>query len=168
MGRLAFLILALILTSIAVVRAQAAPEARTPPTAWRLWGGFGAGAGGERGGVMGELVFQKSPHQLTARAIGMIDLYGAEGGNQPVGEIGLLYGRTETGPRGHASFSAGLAVTDMNLDTQGLTIGVPVVAEVAFRISPFMGIGGQVFTNINALGSYGGVALFIQLGWLAH
>jgi hypothetical protein len=113
---------------------------------------------------MGELVFQKSPDQVTARAIAMIDPYGY----QPVGEIGLLYGRTAMGRWGHAAISAGLAVTDTDLDTQGLTMGVPVVAEVALRLVPFTGVGAQVFANFNALESYGGVALFIQLGWLAH
>jgi hypothetical protein len=98
MGRLAFLILALILTSIAVVWAQTAPETRTPPTAWRLWRIRRRGRRTEAG-VMGDGIPEIAP-STTPRAIAMVDPYGY----QAVGEIGLLYGRTAMGPWGRCDF----------------------------------------------------------------
>jgi hypothetical protein len=114
---------------------------------------------------MGELVFQKGAHQLTARALIMGDPYAES--DHPKGEIGLLYGRTAMGPHGHMSISAGLAVTDTDMDSEeGMTVGVPLVAEAALRIFPVLGVGAQFFANLNSNESYGGLALFLQLGYL--
>jgi hypothetical protein len=116
---------------------------------------------------MGELVFQKGSHQITARAVTMIDPLAES--EQPMGEIGLLYGRTAMGPHGHVSISAGLAVTDTDMDSEeGMTVGVPLVGEAALRIFPFLGVGAQLFGNLNSNESYGGLALFLQLGYLPH
>ena len=134
---------------------------------WRLWGAVGGGLSSDAVNAMGELVFQKGPHQITARAVAMGDPYGAEGGMNSKGEFGLLYGRTAMSRHGHLSFSAGLAVTDTDMDSeQGMTLGVPLVAEGAFRIVSFLGIGAQVFGNLNANESYSGFTLFLQFGYM--
>ena len=140
-------------------------QADTPETPWRLWGGVGGGLASKGAGGMGELVFQKGPHQITARALVQVDPL-AEAG-QPVGEIGLLYGRTAMSRQGHVSISAGLAVTDTDMDSEeGMTLGVPIVGEAALRLLPFLGLGAQLYTNLNPNESYLGGALFMQLGYV--
>ena len=115
---------------------------------------------------MGELVFQQGSHQITARAVVAGDPY-SEGSERAVGEIGLLYGRTAMGRSGHVSISAGLAVTDTDMDSEvGMTLGVPLVGEAALRIFPFLGLGTQLFANLNSIESYSGLTLFIQFGYL--
>ena len=136
-------------------------------TPWRLWGGVGGGLSRDRVMAMGELVFQKGPHQISARALVGGDPYGAEGGVKPTGEIGLLYGRTAMSRIGHVSISSGLAITDTDMDSeQGMTLGVPIVGEAALRVVPFMGLGAQFFGNLNSEESYMGLALFMQFGYM--
>src|SRR5262245_54607 len=136
-------------------------------TPWRLWGAVGGGMTPGAVAATGELVFQKGAHQITARAVVMGDPYGAESGQNPMGEIGLLYGRTAMSRRGHLSMSAGLAVTDTDMDSEeGMTLGVPLVGEAAFSVLPVLGLGLQGFANLNSNDSYGGFALFLQLGYL--
>jgi hypothetical protein len=114
---------------------------------------------------MAELVFQRGPHQLSARAVTLMDPLGES--SNPIGEIGLLYGRTAMSRQGHVSISAGLAVTDTDMDSEeGMTVGVPLVSEAALRIFPFLGVGAQIFANLNSNESYGGLAFFLQLGYL--
>ena len=85
---------------------------------------------------------------------------------RPMGEIGLLYGRTAIWRQGHASLSAGLAVTDTDMDSeQGMTLGVPFVAETGLRIFPFLGVGTQLFGNVNSIQSYAGLVFFLELGY---
>jgi|GEM_PF-3139112 len=132
---------------------------------WRLWAAVGGGEASHGAAVMGELVFQKGPHQISARAMGQDDPYDSSG--HPTGEIGLLYGRGIMGRHGHASLSAGLAVTDTDMDSEeGMTLGVPLVAEVGVRIASFLGMGGQLFANLNPNDSYSGLTLFLQFGYM--
>jgi hypothetical protein len=138
-------------------------ETEKPETPWRLWGAVGGGFGSNGAAAMGELVFQKGSHQITARAVAEIDPYGEE---DQIGEIGLLYGRTAMSRQGHASISAGVAVTGTDMDTQEMTLGVPIVGEAALRLFPFLGIGTQVFANLNSMDSYLGLALFMQFGYV--
>jgi len=143
----------------------ATADAQEQSVPWRVWGGFGGGFSGEGAAVTGQLVFQKAPHQLMARAVLIADPYDAA--SNPIGEIGLLYGRTAMGKAGHVSLSTGFAIVDTDMDSEmGMTVGVPIVAEAAVRIFPVMGLGAQVFGNLNSIDSYGGGVLFIQLGWM--
>jgi hypothetical protein len=87
------------------------------------------------------------------------------------GEVGALYGRAAKRKWGHAAISAGLAVTGVSscpdAATSGCTtLGVPMVAEAALRLGSIAGIGVQGFGNLNPKSIYGGVAVFLQLGWL--
>jgi hypothetical protein len=140
---------------------------------WRLWaaGGLGFGGGDADGGIaaLSELVFQRAPHQVSVRAVAIADLFN-EGCTSGLGEVGLLYGRTATGPLGHASISAGLAVTMPShcglAGPRPTVLGVPLSLEAALRLAPVVGIGAQAFANLNGKGSFGGLVVFVQLGWL--
>ena len=156
--------------SLSVAPALTAQEA---PAGWRLWSALGFGGGGSADGdglaLVGQLVFQRSPHHLALRATGIGEPY--DPASCPMGDVGLLYGRTATGPVGHATIASGFALTDADgcdatAGGQPLTLGVPIVAEVALRLLPFMGVGLQAFANLNSRGSFGGVVAFLQLGWL--
>jgi hypothetical protein len=60
-------------------------------------------------------------------------------------------------------------VTDTDMDSEdGMTVGLPLVSEAALRIFPILGVGAQFFANLNANESYGGLILFLQLGYLPH
>jgi hypothetical protein len=140
----------------------------------RIWLGLGLGSGaradGASGfGVMGELVYQIRAHHFVIRALGVADPFGDNADS--FGEIGALYGRAAKRRWGHAAISAGLALTGVsscpNATISGCTtLGVPVVAEAALRLASIVGIGIQGFGNLNPKSIYGGVAVFLQLGWL--
>jgi hypothetical protein len=143
------------------------------PGGWRLWAAFGLGFGGSAKGegaaVVGELVFQRSPHHLALRATGIADLF--DPASCGMGDLGVVYGRTAIGSLGHATVGSGLALTsadrcDGSGGSRGAGLGVPIVAEVALRLAPVVGIGLQAFANVNPRASFGGVVVFLQLGWL--
>jgi hypothetical protein len=138
-------------------------ETEKPEMPWRLWGAAGGGFGSNGAAGMVELVFQKGSNQITARAVGELDPYDGE---DQIGEMGLLYGRTAMSRQGHASISAGVALTGTDMDTQAMTLGVPIVGEAALRLFPFLGIGAQVFANLNSKDSYLGGVLFMQFGYV--
>jgi hypothetical protein len=139
----------------------------------RVWLGAGlAGGGGTKTigglGLSGQLVYQKHPHQVTMRALELIDLRSG-GTDALLVEGGLLYGRTRTRPWGHVSASAGGGLVWFEDCPDGpeacATVGVPLTAEAAVN-SRVLGIGLQAFGNINPKAFYRGFALFVQLGWL--
>jgi plasmid maintenance system antidote protein VapI len=45
-------------------------------------------------------------------------------------------------------------------------VSLPVVAEAAVRLGSVLGVGVQAFANLNKKQSFGGVVVFVQLGWL--
>ncbi len=136
----------------------------------RIWLGAGVGGGGTSqasgAGVLGQLVYQKNAHHIAVRGLWFADIYS----NDSMGELGVLYGRAAKRDWGHATAAAGLAftsVTPCGSSTTGCnTLGVPVVVEAALRFATVVGLGAQVFVNLNPKGVYRGAALFLQLGWL--
>jgi hypothetical protein len=117
---------------------------------------------------MAELVFQKRAHYFAARGLLFIDPYESGG---TIGELGVLYGRAAKRPWGHAALSAGLAFTGVDPcpDTGSGSctgIGIPVVAEAALKLGSVVGVGAQAFANLNSTTVYGGVVVFLQLGWM--
>ncbi len=159
---------------LAVLPAQVHSQER--PQRARVWaaGGMGGGGSSNAGGLgfMGELVFQKQPHHIALRAVGMVDIYDA--GSRSIAEVSLLYGRAVTGRVGHAVIASGVALAGGDLCSspseafckEETTLGIPVVAEVALRPLPIAGLGLQAFININPKALFGGVIVFVQLGWL--
>jgi hypothetical protein len=142
----------------------------------RIWLGVGLGTGGssnDEGGVgpLGQLVYQKRSHYIAARGLFFVDPLDTDSGGGGIGEVGILYGRASKGARGHVSLAAGLARTsfgDCHRPNGGgcSTLGVPVVAEGAVRPARVFGIGAQLFANLNSQASYGGLMVFLQLGWM--
>jgi hypothetical protein len=73
------------------------------------------------------------------------------------------------GSNGYATISAGLSHGTMDTCPDGTFdcsfLGIPLVAEAAYT-TRFIGFGIQAFVTLNGQGSFGGVALFIPLGWM--
>jgi hypothetical protein len=118
---------------------------------------------------MAELGYQVRAHHFAIRALGVVDPYGT--GADEFGEFGLLYGRAAKRPWGHASIASGLAITGVSSCRDAATssctaLGVPIVAEAALRFAPVLGVGIQGYANLNPKSIYGGIVLFLQLGWL--
>lgn len=163
----AFLCLCLLLLPVSLT---AQPESERS----RIWLGIGLGSGASSrdGGMafVGQLAWHRRPHAITLRTVGVFDFFDADSG--PFGDFGLLYGRTSTGPFGHVSLSAGVAATGFESGCErpgGCTvIGVPIAAEAALRILPIFGLGAELFANLNTEAVFGGLAVFVQLGWLPN
>ena len=139
----------------------------------RIWLGLGIGGAAstsesEGMALLGEVVYQSGPHHFAIRGLGVIDPLGEDA--DEFGELGVLYGRAAKRTWGHAAIAAGLALTGFGAcpGTGGgcHTIGVPVAAEAALRFAPVVGLGAQVFANVNSKSVYGGLAFFLQLGAL--
>jgi hypothetical protein len=140
----------------------------------RVWLGLGFGSGARADGAAGgaflaEVVYQVRAHHFAIRALGVIDPYSDNA--DEFGEFGLLYGRAAKRPWGHASIATGLAITGVSSCREAAasgctTLGVPIVAEAALRFASVLGVGVQGYANLNTKSVYGGVVLFLQLGWL--
>jgi hypothetical protein len=160
-----------ILAGLAIATALSSPL--TAQDRSRIWLGAGLGSATRADGaagfaLMGEVVYQVRAHHFSIRGFGAADPFGT--GADSFGEIGVLYGRAAKRKWGHASISAGLALTGVSscsdASTGCTTLGVPVVAEAALRLASVAGLGVQGFANLNPKSVYGGVVLFLQLGWL--
>jgi hypothetical protein len=150
---------------------DAAERADSPLRIW-LGAGLGVGSSSESNeGLSGlsQLVFQRGHHYAALRAQMAGDPQG-EGSSDTVAEIGLLYGRARVSPKWHAAIASGLALVGVescegSRSDKCTTVGIPVIAEVAFQAS-VVGIGFQAFTNFNSKSRFSGAVLFIQLGWM--
>jgi hypothetical protein len=136
---------------------------------WAAVGLGGAGGAGDEGGVvLGQMVLLRRPHYLSARAVGILDPY--DPASCSWGDLGLLYGRAAVGRAGHAVIGTGLAATKPpGCRTGGngsWTVGIPLLAEAALRLLPVLGLGLQLFANLNPGAGYGGAIAFVQMGWL--
>jgi hypothetical protein len=159
---------------LSVFVASAAAAQETQPRS-RIWAGAGlaSGGGSEMSGVglIGQFVFQRQPHSIALRGVVLDDLSGFpdSGGDDVIGELGLLYGRTRVIGPGHVGFSLGVSGVALDPcphdDDPCFMVGVPLVAEAALS-AKVVGVGLQLFGNINAKMTYAGVAAFLQLGWL--
>ena len=136
----------------------------------RTWVGAGAGTGGakrssEALALMGQLVHQRGANHFALRGVTIRDPYGEGSGS--LTDVGLLYGRVAKGRQGHGAIAAGVAYTAVSIgDTEARILGAPVVAEAGFRPTRVLGIGVQAFANLNKQRVFGGVVVFLQLGWM--
>jgi len=170
-------LVAALLLEIAALAAPGTAAAQELPDRTRIWAGGGLAAGASKNvefgfGALAQLVVQKRPHYASIRTLILGDIAGFpdSGGGDVIAEGGLTYGRALTGPFGHASMSAGLSLISFDACPDGqseacYSIGMPLVAETALS-ARVIGIGLQVFANINPKATYGGLAVFFQLGWL--
>lgn len=140
----------------------------------RIWLGVGLAGGGSTSGegdggagLLAQIVYQRRGHHFALRGLGLGDPYGNSA--RSFGELGLIYGRAITTGSGHAAVAAGLAGVGFETcpddDDSCFTLGVPLVAEVGLSLE-FIGLGLQAFGNLNPKASYGGLSLFLLLGWL--
>jgi hypothetical protein len=157
--------------------ADAAAQAPAPEP--RLWIGAGVGAGylsnevdNDAGlALNAHVAYQRGAHLITARGGMLAEIFGDE-----LTEVGLLYGRGTTDEATHASISAGMAWVHLDECPDGLfgsgscdsasVLGVPIVAEVAWRPARIFGVGLQGFANLNDQSTFYGAALIVEVGRL--
>lgn len=148
----------------------------------RVWLAAGPAGGGASSletdiGLALQLTGQRGPHQMAVRVLFLGD-YDSSGSDDEVGELGLTYGRAVVTWFGYASVSSGIALVSAKglPDDDGgggsiyddpfrRTVGVPFVAEAGLQ-SPLIGVGVQLFGNLNTLASYAGVGVSLHLGWM--
>jgi hypothetical protein len=132
--------------------------------------GSGAAQHGREGlSAVGQLVYQKDVHYASLRGALIADPFGTDADGMV--DMGLLYGRVHSGRVGHAAIAAGLSLVsfqscDASSSDGCLRIGVPVIAEAAFRPIPIIGLGAQAFLNLNREAVAGGAVIFMQVGWV--
>ncbi|HSK21461.1 MAG TPA: hypothetical protein VK912_20065 [Longimicrobiales bacterium] len=158
------------LLMFALVAPAPAVAQKRPERVWIAPGlGGGTAHGGAGGlGVMGQLVYERAPHHFSLR--GLVTTGEPGGSDDGYGELGALYGRFAGGGFIHAGAAAGLSF--VHLDRCGnsydscATVGIPLAAHVA--ITPFgvIGLGLQVYANINPRAPYGGMFLIMPIGWM--
>lgn len=149
----------------------AVPEQRGSPH--RVWiaAGFGGGSamdGTGNAGLVAQIVYERAPHHFALRALGLADLVGSA--DSGLAEVGLLYGRVATGNMGFAAASAGASAVYFD-DSGGcsrrcVTAGIPLVLEMALTPLDVLGIGLQLFGNVNLRSPFAGLFIIIPLGWM--
>lgn len=175
---LLLLTLAGVLVAVGPARAQTSGSAPGPGgtgagPGWGIHGSVGLGAGGVDGdegmALAGRLAWARGHHHLLLRASGVVDL--ASESADPAGDLGILYGRAVAGRWGHLLAAAGVARTSgvrcrppAGDCRDGPVVGFPVLGEVSFAPVGFVGLGLQVFGNLNGHASFGGLVLALRLG----
>jgi hypothetical protein len=157
--------LLLALALCAPVQAQGRPH--------RVWVAAGLGGGGAHGGaggpgVMGQLVYERAPHHFSLRGVATMGDPGGSGDG--FGEFGVLYGRFAAGGIAYAGAAAGLSF--VHLDRCGdrydpcSTVGIPLTGQVALTPFDVIGIGLQLYANINPKAPFAGMFITVPLGWM--
>jgi hypothetical protein len=153
--------------------AVASPAAAQERAGWGVYASAGLGAGGidgdEGAALTGRLGVARGPHHLMVRASGLLDL--ASDSDDPVGDLGLLYGRAVAGRWGHLLAAVGVARTSgarCRPTRPGcrddVSVGVPILGEVSFAPIGPVGLGVQAFANVNGGEVFGGVAATLRIG----
>ncbi|MGH7448256.1 MAG: hypothetical protein ACRELT_11885, partial [Longimicrobiales bacterium] len=99
------------------------------------------------------------------RAIGLADF-----SDHALSELGFLYGRVAIDNMFFASASTGLSAVYLepcgSTDRVCVTVGIPLVAEVAVTPLDVLGIGLQLFGNLNLKVPYAGLFVMVPIGWM--
>lgn len=119
---------------------------------------------------MAQLAFQRRPHHAALRMVFLADGGFPDGGDDNVSEVALLYGRMRSTGFGHAGVATGLAFGTFDPCPGGHEntchfVGIPITAEAALT-ARIIGIGLQGFVNLNTKSIFGGLLLFVPLGWM--
>lgn len=164
-----------LLLLVAVPSPTSAQARDRPPD--RVWLGVGLAQGVsaevESGlGGLAQLTWQRGSRHLALRMLGLADFQGFPdgGSDHGVAEFGALYGRTRASSWGHAALAAGVSLLRLNGCGDGApevcsAVGIPVTAEAAIQTA-VLGLGLQAYGNVNTRTPYGGLVLFVQLGWM--
>lgn len=164
---------------LALAASPTAAKAQESPPRTRIWADVGltagTGANVESGlGYVVQLNVQRRPHFFALRTVGLVEFEGfPDGGDGSVGDFGVLYGRSRVWSWAEATVAAGLAV--VGTDTcEGeslyggdacLTVGLPLMARVSAQ-SAVIGVGVELFADVNVDAPFWGLGFFIQLGWM--
>ena len=171
--------LSVALALVAAPRGASAQTAPEQPARTRVWldAGFTVGAGGgvESGlGWIAQLNYQKRSRFWALRFAGLAEFEGFpdSGGDGGAGEFGVLYGRSRVWSWAEATVAAGLALTGIdkgggpaNGSSTSFTVGVPLTARISAQ-TPVLGVGTELWMNVNPKAPFGGVSFFLQLGWM--
>jgi len=173
---------ALAVAALGLPSGEVSAQSAERPT--RVWLGLGLASGAAQdlatdAGATVQLTAQRGAHHVGLRMLFMGD-WGSfpDGSDDTIGEIGLVYGRWSASSFGYAAISGGLAlVSGQGFPDTGAvgfsptddgtrsTVGIPLVVEAGLQ-SPVIGVGLQLFGNLNSLASYAGAALSLHLGWM--
>jgi hypothetical protein len=93
-----------------------------------------------------------------------------DGSDDSITEVGVLYGRRAVWSFGYVAIAGGMAMVTAKgfsgaAGERRETIGLPVIAEAGLQ-SKVLGLGIQAFGNVNPVSMYGGVSLFLEIGWM--
>ena len=147
----------------------AVPERMSPHRVWIAAGFGGGGAADGNGGVglVAQIVYERAPHHFALRALGVVDVGYSDRG---LADVGVLYGRVAAGNMGFAAASTGLSAVHLeNCDGSPggcMTVGIPLVLELAITPFDVLGIGLQLFGNVNLRAPFAGVFIIVPLGWM--
>jgi hypothetical protein len=155
--------------------AQTTRQGRTGPGIVAVQAGIGAGTAGWTVPLVGTVGF--GGHLVSAR-FSNTDAQLLEGG-RALRELGVLYGRTLAPASPRVSAAAGLGAVRCediegcgakdphgNLQSHRTVMGVPIEAQISLPLTGFFGIGLYGFGNLNAMESFFGAAVALQLGKL--
>ncbi len=128
-------------------------------------------------GAVVQIAVERGRHRLVFRSAGIADVTGFPdgSGDGDLTEVGLLYGRRGGGPGPGWSLSVGLSAVhfqrcpeepeDAFHDPGCTTFGLPVVADAGLGARA-IGLGLQLFGNLNAQAPFAGLGLTLPLGWM--
>ena len=160
-----------ILTLLTALTVSAPAAAQQKPE--RFWIAVGLGGGSAHGGAgglgaMGQAVYERAPHHYTVRGLATM---GEPGGSDAgYGEFGILYGRFAGGGFIHVGAAAGLSFVHLdrcgNSHDSCATVGIPLSAHAAITPFAVIGLGLQVYANINPRAPYGGMFFIMPIGWM--
>lgn len=141
----------------------------------RVWASLGLGGAYVRdidvdGGLALHLVGQWGAHSVMLRALFLGDLGLADGSGRSAQESAILYGRRVATSFGYAGLSGGVSGVSAKgfggaFTETRTTIGLPVVAEAALQTTP-VGLGLQLFGNVNSVAPFGGMLVMFYFGWM--
>ena len=93
-----------------------------------------------------------------------------DGSDDAIAEVGVPYGRRAAWSFGYVAVAGGVAM----IGGEGFpgasgerreTVGLPLVADVGLQ-SKVSGLGIQAFGNLNSVSMFGGVSVFLHIGWM--
>lgn len=162
------------LVFLAMVSVPGGALSQTAESGTRIWLAPGVGAGlmadTDPAALLLEMGVLRGNLRIGARIAGLTEA--GTGNDGSAWDLGVVAGPAVRGRLGHAAVGAGLAVAGCHNRREApkcdgtSTVGVALMAEAAFRILPFMGVGLQAFGDLNGNSTFGGLVAFVQLGLL--
>jgi len=156
-------------------------QEKLEPDMYPIWinAGLGISSLGAIGGNAG-LSVQSGKWLYTIRGTANSENSGILSGGDEFFDVALLFGIATENKKNHASFSIGIARVTGSRYREGSggflfsgkrndispTIGLPMESQLFFKISGFLGLGLNLYFNLNKEESFGGLSLNLMLGSL--